>query len=46
MGDLRVVALGGGHGLAASLAAWRTLTSQLTAEGVQASARHRDLGRE
>ena len=31
MGDLRVVALGGGHGLAASLAAWRTLTGQLTA---------------
>ena len=31
MGDLRVVALGGGHGLAASLAAWRTITDQLTA---------------
>jgi uncharacterized cofD-like protein len=30
-GDLRVVALGGGHGLAASLAAWRQLTSALTA---------------
>jgi uncharacterized cofD-like protein len=29
--DLRVVALGGGHGLAASLAAWRRLTGQLTA---------------
>jgi uncharacterized cofD-like protein len=29
--DLRVVALGGGHGLAASLAAWRTLTGSLTA---------------
>jgi uncharacterized cofD-like protein len=27
----RVVALGGGHGLAASLAAWRTLTRNLTA---------------
>ena len=31
MDDLRVVALGGGHGLAASLAAWRTLTGRLTA---------------
>jgi uncharacterized cofD-like protein len=30
-GALRVVALGGGHGLAASLAAWRQLTSALTA---------------
>jgi uncharacterized cofD-like protein len=30
-GDLRVVALGGGHGLAAALAAWRQLTSALTA---------------
>ncbi|MGY1845672.1 gluconeogenesis factor YvcK family protein [Modestobacter sp. SYSU DS0875] len=28
---LRVVALGGGHGLAASLAAWRRLTTDLTA---------------
>jgi uncharacterized cofD-like protein len=28
---LRVVALGGGHGLAAVLAAWRRLTSELTA---------------
>jgi uncharacterized cofD-like protein len=28
---LRVVALGGGHGLAAALAAWRRLTSRLTA---------------
>jgi uncharacterized cofD-like protein len=28
---LRVVALGGGHGLAAALAAWRRLTSELTA---------------
>ncbi len=27
----KVVALGGGHGLAASLAAWRTLTRELTA---------------
>ena len=27
----RVVALGGGHGLAASLAAWRRITPQLTA---------------
>ncbi|WP_222046563.1 uridine diphosphate-N-acetylglucosamine-binding protein YvcK [Modestobacter lapidis] len=31
MDDLRVVALGGGHGLAASLAAWRELTGCLTA---------------
>ena len=31
MDDLRVVALGGGHGLAVSLAAWRTLTGLLTA---------------
>ena len=30
VGDQRVVALGGGHGLAASLAAWRRLTTQLT----------------
>jgi uncharacterized cofD-like protein len=29
--DLRVVALGGGHGLAAALAAWRRLTRELTA---------------
>jgi uncharacterized cofD-like protein len=28
---LRVVALGGGHGLAAALAAWRRLTAELTA---------------
>ncbi|MCZ2818228.1 gluconeogenesis factor YvcK family protein [Modestobacter sp. VKM Ac-2984] len=28
---LRVVALGGGHGLAAALAAWRRLTTELTA---------------
>jgi uncharacterized cofD-like protein len=29
--DLRIVALGGGHGLAASLTAWRRLTTRLTA---------------
>jgi uncharacterized cofD-like protein len=31
VGALRVVALGGGHGLAVSLAAWRTITDELTA---------------
>lgn len=31
LGDPKVVALGGGHGLAASLAAWRQVTTELTA---------------